>query len=179
MNTLLLRLWQRTLRRLDIYRWGALGLLLLSVLLGLWATNLQREGAALRANLGRTRSGFAALPPVVRQIPLGNQVDDFVETLPPLMQVSADLEYVFMSARQHNIQLLKGDYKYRHELNDPLASYTATFPVHADYAAIRDFSADILGTLPNAALDDLRMARDSADASQLESEIRLTFFYRR
>jgi hypothetical protein len=131
---------------------------------------------ALAAKLVASRS--AALP-VNRAVPIAEQLNDFVATQPALTQSAGDLEQVFLSAKRRNVQLLKGEYQFKQEANQPLATYTAIFPVHADYASIRDFSADVLRSLPNASLDELRMARSGASSTVLEAVIRFSFVYRR
>ena len=180
MRAALSGLWQRLLRRLGPYHLLALALLLLALLLGLWVLELQRQEVALQASVSAQRAA-RPLPaaPAPAAMPLGEQVKDFVLAFPPLSASADDLEQVFRSAAAHNILLPRGEYKFKQEANEPLASYTATFPVHADYGAIRDFSTDVLRALPNASMDELRMARSSADSTVLEAAIRFTFVYRR
>lgn len=180
MNTTLTGLWHRLQRRLGRHGLLALALLLAALLLAGWALELDRQAAVLRQTLAARRAARQAAPKAaVRQVPIGEQVDDFVGAFPPLIASASDLEHVFQSASQHNMQLPKGEYKFKQNPNEPLTSYSATFPVHADYASIRDFSADVLRALPNASMEELHMARSSADSTVLEAVIRFTFVYRR
>jgi hypothetical protein len=172
-------LWHRLQRSVGGWRLLALALLLLALLLGFWVLQLDSQTDALRATIRDRRAAQPAQAAPTRRVPLAEQVEDFVAAFPPLQESAADLEQVFQSARKHNLQLPRGEYKFKQEANEPLASYTATFPVKADYAALRDFSADVLGALPNASMEELRMARSSADSTLLEAVVRFTLVYRR
>ena len=180
MNTLLQGLWNRVRRRFGVYHLLSLGLLLLSLLLGAWAVDLQGRAQALRAAVDAKRIAQAKVAQAPRRrVPVAEQVNAFVDGIPALDTNANDLERLFQSARQHNVQLSRGDYKFKQEPGEPLASYTATFPVKAEYGALRDFSADILDNLPHASMEDMRMTRSAADSKVLEAVIRFTFVYRR
>ena len=45
------------------------------------------------------------------------------------------------------MQLTKGEYQLKSEPNAAFVVYTATFPVHGDYDALKGFSADVLNAL--------------------------------
>jgi hypothetical protein len=89
------------------------------------------------------------------------------------------LETVFDSAKGRDIKLLKGEYQFKSDINSALVVLTATFPLNAAYTTTREFVADVLRAVPNASMDDLRMARSAANATELESSIRFSFVYRR
>jgi hypothetical protein len=180
MSTYLPGLWHRVQRRYGVYHSLAVGLLLLSLLLGAWAADLHTQVETLRAIISakRVAQSKASQAPR-RRIPVAEQVNAFVDGIPSLDTNANDLERLFQSARQHNVQLPRGDYKFKQESGEPLASYSASFPVKAEYGALRDFSADILDNLPHASMEELRMTRASADSKVLEAVIRFTFVYRR
>jgi hypothetical protein len=180
MKAVLLSLWNRLHRRVGPYQLAALSLLLLSLLLATWALELDRQSNAMRGSLQVKRAARLTRPePMRRQMPIVEQVDEFVAGFPPILSNASDLEQVFLSASHYKLQLTKGEYKYKQVANEPLVSYTATFPLHADYGSIRDFSADVLQALPNASMEELHMVRSSADSIMLEAVIRFTFVYRR
>lgn len=173
-------LWHRLVRRIGFPGIAALLLLVLASLLAIWAFALERQTQKLRTAIGAQRAARPATTAApLRQVPLAEQVDAFVGAFAPLDSSAADLEHVFLSAQQHHIELPKGEYKFKQGVNEPLASYTISFPVHADYGAIRDFSADVLRALPNASMEELRMSRSNADSSVLEAVVRFTLVYRR
>lgn len=180
MNTALLQFWHRMLRHVGRYRLAALALLLLSLLLSVWTLQLDAQSDALRATISAKRAAHPlATAPATRHMTIAEQVDEFVAAFPPVEQSAADLEQVFQSARQHKLELPRGEYKFKQGLNEPLVSYTAVFPVKAEYGVLRDFSADVLRALPHASMDELRMSRSSADSTRLEAVMRFTLVYRR
>ena len=77
------------------------------------------------------------------------------------------------------MQLNKGEYQLKREPNAPFVTYTATFPMRNDYATFKDFAAEVLRALPHVSMDELRMARNDAGATALDSVVRFTFVYRR
>ncbi len=173
--------WHHALRRLGAGGLVALGGLLGALLLAAWLPLLEREGLELRAEFDARSASLSRSAPavVVRRVPVGEQIGEFVQTFPPLSQHAGDLRRVFASAHQRNMRLPKGEYQVRNETDAPLVTVTATFPVVADYRALRDFSADVLKTLPHVALDELRMTRAGAGSAALESSVRFSFVYRR
>jgi len=180
MNAAWRGLWFRLLRRYGPFTLLAVALLAAALVVAVWALELDRQADAMRVSAAARRAASPAnAAPLVRQMPLAEQLDEFVGAFPPMQSSAADLEQVFRSAKHHNLQLPKGEYKFNHNLNEPLASYTATLPVRGDYRSIRDFSADVLRAVPNATMEDLHMARSSADSTMLEAIVRFTFVYRR
>lgn len=173
--------WHRAFRRLG--PGGVAGVLGLvgALLLVVWLHRLDQDAAALDAVRGQhaTRLARPAAPPEAPRVTVEQQIATFVQTFPPLSQHAADLRRVFESAHQRGLLLPRGEYQLRDEAGTPLVTVTATFPVAANYGALRDFSADVLKTLPHAALDELRMSRDGAGGVVLESSVRLSFVYRR
>jgi len=166
-------------------RFGAAGiaggaLALAALALAAWLPGLQRDAqeaaraAADAARLARlqpsARSGAAAPADALR---------GFVTGFPPVAQNAADLAQVFEAAQTHHLALPKGEYELKADSAGALVTYSATFPVHGDYQALKDFSADVLATLPHAAMDELRISRDSAASPALDALVRFTFFYRR
>ncbi|MDO8251734.1 MAG: hypothetical protein Q7T78_18750 [Rhodoferax sp.] len=181
MKRALLGLWYRTLRHAGPYGTVGGGLLLAAVLLASWIPHLQRQGQVLRIAVA-AKSTAAPAPgtaSVLRRMPVGEQVSEFVAEFPPLSQNPSDLDEVFQSARRRNVQLLQGEYQLKQEANAPLVIYTATFPVRTDYRSIKMFTADVLRALPNAAMDELRMNRSASGSPVLEAVIKFSFVYRR
>lgn len=179
MNRLLLRGWQRTLRRVGTP--GVLGLVLLvpTLAIALWLPRLERHADGLRAALKAQANAVARQdPPARRPMSKGEQALEFMAGFPTLMQSAGDLDKVFALARRSNVTLLKGEYQLKAEPNAPLVSYSASFPVQNDYAALKDFTARVLRALPHASLDELRMTRAEAGGGMLDSMVRFTFVYR-
>lgn len=173
--------WSRALSRLGVREIaGLLGLLAVLLFAG-WLPRLERESAELETALAQrtARINRRAAPAGLTRVPVEQQVATFVGTFPPLSQHAKDLRQVFDSAHRRKLLLPKGEYQIRDEAGAPLVTVTATFPLVANYPALRDFSADVLKALPHATLDELRMSRDGAGSEALESSVRLSFVYRR
>jgi hypothetical protein len=173
--------WYRLLRRVGPMGVASIGLLASALVLVLWSIQLDRQHMALQLAIKtRTLNQAERLnEPKVQPIPLNRQIDDFVAAFPPLSQNADDLRQVFESARRHNLLLLRGDYQFKDEVDAPLVTLTATFPISAAYGPTKEFVADILRSMAHVSMDELRMARGIATARTLETSISFIFVYRR
>ncbi len=156
----------------------AFALLIPLVLAALWSLRMERDSDVLRGALARRASTPSDATPSRRAVPQSEQVSEFIAGFPSLTQNAADLDEVFRSAKRHNVVLARGEYQLKTEAGTPLVTYTATFPVRTEYAALKDFAGDVLKALPHASLDELRMTRSDTTVGTLDSVVRLTFVYR-
>lgn len=181
MNSFLIGFWRRMLRRLGPFGVAA-GLIAIGTLvLAAWLPKLTDQGEALKATFDAKASALPKLAPViaVRRLPVGQQIGEYVAAFPPISQNAEDLKQLFSSAKGRNLQLPRGEYQFKNDANAPLVTMTAAFPVSADYGSLKDFTADVLKTLPHVSMDELRMTRSAAGSTTLESSIRFSFVYRR
>ena len=179
MNEHVSRLWYRLLRRIGMK--GLLGLALLAsaCALAAWTPRLQRDAVDIRqAATVAQRSLAGAVDMRGRTPSTRQQLQEFAATMPPASQTAADLKVVFAAAQRHNVSLHKGEYQLKVEPNSPFVTYAATFPVKERYSSVKDFAADVLRTLPHAAMEDLRLERSDAGSPMLDARIRITFVYR-
>lgn len=181
MTTYLTGLWRRAVRKFGPLGMAALFFLLLAAALAAWLPQLSTQNGALRAEAQRLAAERPAVAPirVIRQVPLGQQVGEFLDGFPPLTQNPADIRQVFLIAAEHHVMLPKGEYLFKNEANTPLLTVTMSLPITADYASLKAFSAELLDSVPNASLDELRMTRDEAGSKVLESLVRFSFVYRK
>jgi hypothetical protein len=178
-NHTLQRAWQRALRRLGPAGLIGVALLLPALVIALAMPRLDQRADELRSALAAKADTMIRMaPPTRRDISTGEQVLEYVAGFPPLTQSSADLDKVFETAKRRNLALPKGEYQLKAEPNSPLVTYTATFPVRNEYAALKDFTADVLTALPHASMDELRMTRPDAASGVLDAVVRFTFVYR-
>jgi type II secretory pathway pseudopilin PulG len=173
------RLWQRLLRSLGVSGLIGIALLLLATALATWTPRLRQQAAlvhetaqARQLAITQQRAQSAQVPP------LRQQLDLFALGFPQLSQNAGDLEKLFAVARQHRVELPKGEYKFSTEPNSPFVTYSATFPIKQGYGRIKEFAADVLRDLPHAAMDELRLERSDAGATTLDARIRITLTYR-
>jgi hypothetical protein len=179
MNHLLLRAWQRALRRVGTPGLLALALLLPTLVIALWMPRLNRQADEMRAALvARADAVARQSQPVRRPLSDREQALEFMAGFPALLQSASDLETVFALAERSHVKVLKGEYQLKAEPNSPLVAYTATFPVRNGYGALKEFTGEVLKALPHASLDELRMTRTEAGNGELDAVVRFTFVYR-
>lgn len=179
MKQLALRTWLKLVRRVGYL--GILGgaVLIVGAGLALSLPALKRETqdavASMAARGMAARQGVQARS--VTALP-ADAARAYIDGFPALSQNAADVAQVFAAAQMRHLQLPKGEYQLKAEPNAAFVTYTATFPVHGDYDALKGFSADVLSALPHVAMDELRLSRDSAGSTTLDAVVRFTFFYR-
>jgi hypothetical protein len=173
------RAWMRMRRALGYPGMAGIALLVPAAALAVWLPHFKQQTKDLTDTLHK-RVGVAARQqlPGPRAPSDAEVMRDFVAGFPPLERNQADLEAIFAAAAQRKVMLPKGEYQLKVDPNSPFVSYTATFPIRSDYATLRDFSADVLTTLPHVSMDDFRMSRDAAGSTSLEAVLRFTLFYR-
>jgi hypothetical protein len=181
MNFSLISRWRQLLRLSGAYKIASFVFIGSALVLAAWIPKLVTQGDVLRAAVEAKASVKlpSTAPALVSRIPVGQQIGEFVSAFPPLSHQTEDLRAVFQSAKRHNLQLARGDYQFKEEASAPLVVLSATFPLTAEYARIKDFTADVLRTVPNVSMDELRMTRNAAGSTELESVVRFSFVYQR
>jgi hypothetical protein len=178
MNTKLRALWQRALRRVGVAGLAGLALLAAGVALALWAPHLKREATQLQLRSKAEQQAAASMPAKPVQLTARQQLMALTEGFPLPGQNADDLEQVFQAAQRNHVTLARGEYQMSADRDAAFVTYAATFPVREPYSNLKDFAADVLQSLPHAAIEDLRMERTDAGASVLDARIRITFVYR-
>jgi hypothetical protein len=135
-----------------------------------------RDSTAAMAARGLAARQHAQARPV--SVTPADAARAYVDGFPALSQNAADVAQVFAAAQLRHVQLPKGEYQLKAEPGAPFVTYTATFPVHGDYDALKGFSADVLNALPHVSMDEMRLSRESAGSTTLDAVVRFTFFYR-
>lgn len=181
MSGLLIGAWHRTLRKYGAYGVIAAFFLCAALVITAWIPWLKSQSDVMRTEVQRMtlEHPIAAPTSVIRQVPLSQQVGEFLGGFPPHVQNPADLREVFRIAAAHQINLPKGEYQFKNDANAPLLTVTLSLPVAADYASIKAFSTELLASVPNASLDELRMTRNEAGSKVLEALVRFSFVYRK
>ena len=179
MRRFMWRLWLRLVRRIGYS--GIIGSVVLAAGLALALALPALERDTRNATASMAASSLAARQRgQSRAVPVSpaDAARVWVEGFPALSQNAADVAQVFAAAQLRHVQLPKGEYQLKAEPNAPFVTYTATFPVHGDYDALKGFSADVLNAMPHVSMDELRLSRDSAGTTTLDAVVRFTFFYR-
>jgi len=173
------RLWFRLVRRIGHAGIAGAVALLAGIALAALLPQLQRDvraAAAARAAHALAAQQRALARPVA--LSPAEVARAYVDGFPAMSQNAADLVQVFAVARNHHVQLAKGEYQLKSDPGAAFVVYTATFPIHGEYDALKGFSADVLNALPHVAMDELHLSRDNAGSTALDAVVRFTFYYR-
>jgi hypothetical protein len=179
MKQALLRIWLRASRRLGPA--GVSGVIALLAAVGIAAALPRLHREVREATAARAAHALATQQPgLTRPVSLSpaDAARGYVDGFPSLGQNAADLSRVFAAAEGRRVQLAKGEYQLKSDPNAAFVVYTATFPVHGEYDALKGFTADVLGALPHVAMDELHLTRDNAGSTTLDAVVRFTFYYR-
>ncbi|MGN6525774.1 MAG: hypothetical protein ACTHL8_05250 [Burkholderiaceae bacterium] len=173
------RAWSRIARRIGYTGIAGLAALAAVLVLAACLPALRRQAVDAAAAAQRQAAAQRARPPA-RAIAASpaDGARAYVDGFPALSQNAADMRTLFAAAQSRHLPLPKGEYQLKATPNGPFVTYTATFPIRADFDTTQAFCADVLGALPHAALDELRLSRDSAGSTALDAVVRFTFFYR-
>jgi len=83
---------------------------------------------------------------------------------------------MFTTAKELDVVLDVGDYRYIRNRGEPYGRYRIELPVYADYATVRRFTARLMNDMPFAVLEDIRLTRDDVDSDIVEAHLRITLF---
>lgn len=85
------------------------------------------------------------------------------------------LSLVERAAESQQLVLAAGEYRLERLPNQRLVRYQMTLPVRGSYRQVRGFLAEVLRTVPAAALDDVQFKRDGG-GDALEAKVRLSLY---
>lgn len=171
MNALLWRLRQGA-RRLGAT--GLVGLALLAAALGLQLTAVTATRAAVAAKDARlaqlrvaaqARAARPAPPPV-----------DPLARLPAKGSASRQIGELERLARDHGLDLPRGQYSVSALSGTPLLRWQLVLPVEATYATLHAFLVAALAHSPNLTLDEFKLKRERIESPELQAELRLSLF---
>jgi hypothetical protein len=101
-----------------------------------------------------------------------------VSSFPLFSSNVADLDRLFDLAKTTGISLTKVDYQLNNDPGLGVMQLKVTVPVKQNYRSVRRFIAGALNELPHLAVDELQFARAGSGVESLDSQIKLTLFYR-
>ena len=179
MSQTLIRAWWRARRAVGVPGLVAAALFIPAVALLAWLPHYQQESEAASVTYAQqSKAALRRLQNMPRPVSNADITHEFVAGFPHLTQNADDLQAVFETAKRHGVALVKGEYQLKTDPNSAFVTYIATFPVRNEFGTLKDFTADVLTALPHVAMDELRMTRENAGATSLESVVRFTFYYR-
>lgn len=117
----------------------------------------------------------AAAPDPALRVAANSQAPVYA-ALPSFRTLPQWLSLIFSTAKELDVLLDMGDYRYVRNGNEPYGRYQIDLPVYADYPTVRRFSARLMNRMPFAVLDDLSMVREDAASDVVEARLRLTLY---
>jgi hypothetical protein len=144
----------------------------------LWVRGSDEAMASLRHDLRALREQARLAPPVVRAPTSDEQLRAFMAHFPPREQIGAALDDFSRLAVQNQLTLPSGDYKFTESKNLRLARYEIHFPVRGSYAQVYSLIAAALNAMPNLALDEIAIKRESRLAGEIEAQLRFSLYLR-
>jgi hypothetical protein len=143
-----------------------------------WVRGSDETMARLRHDLRALREQARLAPPVVRAPTSDEQLRAFMAHFPPREQIGAALDDFSRLAGQNQLTLPSGDYKLTEGKDLRLARYEIHFPVRGSYAQVYSLIAAALNAMPNLALDEIAIKRESRLANEIEVQLRFSLYLR-
>lgn len=180
-------LWARLRERVlhSARRAGWAGALGVALLVGAALVHVV-GGAALEARreaLGAERTRLLRADPAAVAVPDGatpaERLADFYRGFPPLRELPRALARIHAHADRHALDLERADYRSADEAGTPLVRVSVTVPVRGEFAAIYAWLSELLGDMPELALESLSVRRSDGEIAYVDAELRLALFVRR
>ena len=144
---------------------------------GLWLPALQRREASDQRALVLLRQRLAIAPLIPAVAPLAqDRVADFYDALGERRHAEQQLKTIFALAQKYGVAIAAAEYKTSFDKVSHLHSWQIALPVRGSYAALRQFSEQVLLAIPFAALDELRIKREAIGSPQLDARLRFTLY---
>lgn len=144
----------------------------------IWVRGSDEALGRLRGDLRMLREQARLAPPVARAPNADEQLRAFLAHFPPREQIGAALDDFSRLAGQNQLALPSGDYKLTEGKNLRLARYEIHFPVRGSYAQVYSLIAAALNAMPNLALDEIAIKRESRLAGEIEAQLRFSLYLR-
>ncbi|MFL9711318.1 type 4a pilus biogenesis protein PilO [Methylobacillus sp. Pita1] len=103
----------------------------------------------------------------------------FYQFLPRESEATTLLNQVLDIAEQHGLVPEKVDYTLSRQSSAAFSKYQLSLPLQGQYLDIRRFIADVMNTLPSAALNDISLKREDMLSDHVEARLKLTLYLRK
>lgn len=169
-------LLQKLLRLLGVWGVAAVGILIACAVFYVSALRPAESGLQERRSAIQSLNTRSPLRPAAGDARVDN-MQRFHEMFPSVQNLDREVEKLWVLATEYKIDLQSAEY--RMESGNPgLIRYRVTLPLRANYVQLRLFVDTILKTIPTISIDGLRFERKKISDTQLEAQIRLTFYFR-
>ena len=170
-------LWhlQQLVARLGLAGLAGLSMMLAAGLLQFgWIQPAERELAGMQTQLAKLREQ----PPVPQQAGVQQQLAQFYRFFPQQASLSQQVRTLHTVTERQQLSTGRVDYKLSRVNGTPLTRYGIDYALVTDYPALRVYLAELLRTLPNAALEDIELQRSGDNVGMLEVKIGLALYFR-
>jgi len=163
------------LKRLGLTGFLGAALLMFAVIHFLSAALPERERiAALSDEV--SRFGTAAPSTDPRPGDPGQDLETFYRYFEKSASVSGALTGLHDAVADSGLAFEAAQYRLARDSSLRLARYEVTVPLRGTYAQVRSFVAALLERLPQVALEDVAIKRDSVGAASIEARLRLSIY---
>lgn len=139
------------------------------------------------ANYGRRSDLTAERLHLERQATVGSEAagaprseaEKFYARFPEQSALPRSLARLSEMADANSLGIARADYRTVDQPGTELVRMTLSLPVHGSYGALYAWLSEMLGAMPEVALESLALRRADPDADLVEAELRLTLFARR
>jgi poly-gamma-glutamate capsule biosynthesis protein CapA/YwtB (metallophosphatase superfamily) len=154
-------------------------LLLAGVLLFAMADAQRRATEGLQVQLRAQRERLLRAPPVPPAIDASAALAEFQRALPGTDATVQVVDLLHSSAALHGVILASGEYRLLNDGPQGQRRYQITLPAAGSYPALRAWLSDALNNQPALALDELNLARASAESPLVEARVRWSLYLAR
>jgi hypothetical protein len=166
---------QRAVEQLGLAGVIGVGLLLFAAMYALNATMPAIDRVATLERELASASGSGA-EPAQRAGGIDGELASFYGFFQPANSVSEVLAQVSAAAARSGVAFESAEYRLVRDAGVRLARYELTLPLRGTYAQVRSFVGTLLDELPQAALEDVAVKRDSVSSPGLEARLRLSIY---
>lgn len=169
----------RWLRGIGLPGWVALVLMVGCAVAALGGiAPLRAEGQRLDADSAVLEQRIAAhaQSPAVRVATPQQQLADFVQRFPNEQGMAPAVARLQAVARRRGVALDEAEFKFASDAAEPLARYSITLPIKADYRALRRTTRDALRELPGLAMEEVNLRRSDPGSPLLDAQLRFVLF---
>ena len=165
----------RAVERVGAAGVSGIGVLLFAAMYAINATVPARAriGELQRELVAASRGGAQTAP---RARGIDDDLASFYGFFQHASSISDVLAQVSAAAARSGVTFDSGEYRLSRETGVRLVRYEVTLPLRGTYAQVRTFVAAVLDELPQAALEDVAIKRDSVSAQALEARLRLCVY---
>lgn len=137
-----------------------------------------------RSEVAQLQSSLLAQHKLAQQSPTDGaqapqaQLDKFYALFPPRSTLSEQLRLLHEVADEQQVDMGQVDYKLSKVSGTPLMRYQISYTVLTDYPALRQYLAQVLLKLPNAALEAVELKRFNEEAEVPETTLNIALYFR-